>query len=66
MASDVNGMTPEELEAHVTTELALRAEIDEMLADLAAGNYRTKTEKLAKNAALQAKRQELESHLRGE
>jgi hypothetical protein len=37
-----------------------------MLADLVAGNYRTKTEKVAKNAALTAKRRELNAHLNGE
>jgi hypothetical protein len=37
-----------------------------MLADLVAGNYRTKTEKVAKNAALTAKRRELNAHLHGE
>ena len=63
MPIDPASLTPEELEAHVTTELALKAEIEEMLADLSAGNYRTKTEKLAKNAALQDKRRELNIHL---
>jgi hypothetical protein len=63
MALDISNMTPEELEAHVTTELALRAEIQEILDDLSAANYRTKTEKTAKNAALQAKRRELSIHL---
>jgi hypothetical protein len=66
MALDITNMTPEELEAHVTKELALRAEIDEILADLSAANYRTKTEKAAKNAALAAKRQELKAHLNPE
>jgi hypothetical protein len=66
MALDITNMTPEELEAHVQTELALRAEIEEMLADLAAKTYRTKTEKAAKTAALQAKRLELSAHLGNE
>jgi hypothetical protein len=66
MALDITNMTPEELEAHVTKELALRAEIDEILADLLAKNYRTKTEKMAKNANLAAKRRELDIHLDGE
>jgi UDP:flavonoid glycosyltransferase YjiC (YdhE family) len=63
MALDITNMTPEELEAHVETELALRAEIEEILADLSAANYRTKTEKMAKNANLAAKRRELNIHL---
>jgi hypothetical protein len=63
MALDITNMTPEELEAHVTTEVALRAEIEEILADLSAANYRTKTEKMAKNANLAAKRRELAIHL---
>jgi hypothetical protein len=63
MALDITNMTPEELEAHVTKELALRAEIEEILADLSAANYRTKTEKMAKNANLAAKRKELSIHL---
>lgn len=63
MALDITNMTPEELEAHVETELALRAEIAEILADLSAANYRTKTEKMAKNANLAAKRRELNIHL---
>jgi hypothetical protein len=63
MPLDITNMTAKELEAHVTKELALRAEIDEILADLSAANYRTKTEKMAKNAALQAKRKELSIHL---
>ena len=66
MALDITNMTPEELEAHITKELALKAEITEMLADLAAKNYRTKTEKAAKSAALQAKRLELSAHLGNE
>jgi hypothetical protein len=66
MPLDITNMTPEELEAHITKELALKAEIEEMLADLVAGNYRTKTEKVAKNAALTAKRRELNAHLNGE
>jgi len=56
-------MTTKELEAHITTELALRSEIEEMIADLRAANYRTKTEKAAKNSALQSKRQDLNKHL---
>jgi len=63
MAIDPTSMTPEELELHIVTELALQNEIEEMITDLRAANYRTKTEKAAKAAALQEKRQELNTHL---
>lgn len=63
MALDITNMTPEELEAHVEVELALRADISAILEDLSAANYRTKTEKMAKNANLAAKRRELAIHL---
>lgn len=56
-------MTPEELEAHIATELALRGEIDELLAKLANGEYRTKTEKIYLNEQYRAKFKELNIHL---
>lgn len=56
-------MTPEELEAHVQKELALKQEIQNLLDYMKAGEYRTKTEKLYYSEQLQAKRLELRQHL---
>jgi hypothetical protein len=56
-------MTPQELEAHVVKELALKAEIEELIRQLRDNEYRTKTEKLYISDQLQAKRLELRAHL---
>jgi phage-related minor tail protein len=56
-------MTPAELEAHVQTELALKAEIEELIRVLRDSEYRTKTEKAYYSDALAAKRLELREHL---
>lgn len=56
-------MSIEEARLHADKELALRAEIKEILAMLENQDYRTKTEKSAISAALQAKREELNAHL---
>jgi hypothetical protein len=53
----------EEARAHADRELALRAEIREYIAMLESKDYRTKVEKEAISAVLQAKRQELNDHL---
>lgn len=56
-------MTKEELEAHVATELALKAEIEELVRVLRDSEYRTKTEKQYYSDQLAAKRAELRDHL---
>jgi phage-related minor tail protein len=56
-------MTPQELEAHVQTELALKAEIEELVRVLRDSEYRTKTEKAYYADQLAAKRLELREHL---
>ena len=56
-------MTREELEAHVQKELALKAEIETLIATLRASEYRTKTEKQFISDELAAKRLELREHL---
>ena len=53
-------MTPAQ---HADKELALKAEIAELVAQMSEGDYRTKTEKAAISYKLQAKRQELVDHL---
>jgi len=63
LTEDINGMTPEQLEAHVEKELELRGEIDALLQRLADRDYRTKTEKLYINGLYQAKQRELAVHL---
>ncbi len=56
-------MTPEELEAHVATELELKAEIEALVERLRNSEYRTKTEKAYYADLLASKRQELRVHL---
>ncbi len=56
-------MTPEELEAHVTKELELKAEIEALVERLRNSEYRTKTEKAYYADQLAAKRLELRDHL---
>lgn len=53
----------EEARIHADTELALRAEIKDFTDMLSNQDYRTKVEKEAISAALQAKRQELNDHI---
>lgn len=60
---DVNGMSPEELEAHVERELELRDEIDSLIKRLENREYRTKTEKIYLNEQYRAKFRELNVHL---
>lgn len=55
--------TPQELEAHIQTELALKAEIDSLVKRIRENDYRTKSEKSWINTTLQQKRRELEEHL---
>jgi hypothetical protein len=57
------GMTPEELEAHVNKELALKEEIEVLKQRLRNTEYRTKTEKSSISEQLQEKRHELREHL---
>ena len=59
MATDI----PAELEAHITKELELKSNIDELLAELSSRNYRTKSEKRFLSDQLQALRRELDDHL---
>jgi hypothetical protein len=54
---------PAELEAHIAKELELKTGIEELLAELSARNYRTKTEKRFLSDQLQALRHELNEHL---
>jgi hypothetical protein len=54
---------PAELEAHVTRELELKEDIDEMLARLEARDYRTKTEKRFLSDQLLQLRRDLSEHL---
>lgn len=56
--------TPEELEAHIQTELALKADIESLVTRVRENDYRTKSEKAWINATLQQKRRELEEHLK--
>jgi hypothetical protein len=56
-------MTIAEARAHADKELALRAEIKEIMEMISNQEYRTKTEKVAFSAALQEKRAELNAHL---
>lgn len=56
-------MTPEELEAHIETELNLKAEIEALVERLRNSEYRTKTEKKYYADLLAEKRQELRVHL---
>ena len=56
-------MTPEELEAHVNKELALKEEIEVLKERLRNTEYRTKTEKSFISGQLQEKRHELREHL---
>jgi hypothetical protein len=53
----------EEARAHADRELELRQEIKDFIAMLENQDYRTKVEKEAISAALQAKRQELNDHI---
>ena len=53
----------EEARAHADKELELRQEIKDFIAMLENQEYRTKVEKEAISAALQAKRQELNDHI---
>lgn len=53
----------EEARIHADTELALRAEIKDFTDMLSNQDYRTKVEKEAISAALQAKRAELNDHI---
>lgn len=54
---------PPELEAHIARELELKEDIDELLARLSAGDYRTKSEKRFLSDQLQQVRRELNDHL---
>lgn len=56
-------MTPEEVEAHVQKELALKEEIEALKQRLRDSDYRTKTEKSFISGQLQEKRAELRAHL---
>jgi hypothetical protein len=53
----------EEARAHADRELELRQEIRDFIAMLENKDYRTKIEKEAISAALQAKRAELNDHI---
>lgn len=53
----------EEARIHADKELAIRAELAELQAMLENQDYRTKTEKAAIGAAVQAKRVELNDHI---
>ena len=53
----------EEARIHADKELQLRQEIKDFIAMLENQEYRTKVEKEAISAALQAKRQELNDHI---
>lgn len=53
-------MTPAQ---HADKELALKAEIADLVTQLSEGEYRTKTEKAALSYKLQTKRQELSDHI---
>ena len=53
----------EEARAHADKELELRQEIKDFIAMLENKDYRTKIEKEAISAALQAKRAELNDHI---
>jgi hypothetical protein len=53
----------EEARAHADRELELRQEIKDFIAMLENKDYRTKIEKEAISAALQAKRAELNDHI---
>ena len=53
----------EEARIHADKELQLRQEIKDFIAMLENQDYRTKVEKEAISAALQAKRQELNDHI---
>jgi hypothetical protein len=53
----------EEARAHADKELELRQEIKDFIAMLENKEYRTKIEKEAISAALQAKRAELNDHI---
>lgn len=53
---------PKELEAFTKKELALKAEIDELISTITSQSYRTKTEKKYFQELLREKRQELREH----
>lgn len=55
--------TPSELEAHITRELELKEDIDELIARMEARDYRTKTEKRFLSDQLLKLRRELSEHL---
>lgn len=53
----------EEARIHADKELAIRAELKELQDMLENKDYRTKVEKAAIGAAIQAKREELNAHI---